>query len=150
MKIRNVLLTAAMVTGTLFAGTGPAAAAENGAAAPLSGIGTYNLIVRTADLDNADTWDAVYFTVHGNVASSPSVRIGRDFRRDETAKFGPYRWPSVGTVTGITVRKGTSDRDAWYAEYVQVHDESIGRVYHCAINQWFEQRDGTSKWFACS
>jgi hypothetical protein len=149
MRIRTVLLTAAMAAGTLFAGVGPAAAAQPAPAAALGGIGTYNLTVRTGDLLNADTEDAVRFAVQGTESWAPSFRIDRDFRRGETVTFGAYRWPSVGTVTSVTVQKSAQERDAWYVEYVQVHDEHTGRVYHCEIGEWIQQRDSKQHKYTC-
>lgn len=149
MKVRNALITSALVTGTLFAGVGPAAAAPAEPAA-LAGIRTYTMTVKTGDLANADTDDAVAFAMQGSEAWAPSFRVDRDFRRGETVTFSPKRYQSLGTVTSVTVQKSAQEKDAWYLEYVQVHDESEGRVYVCPVNRWFAQTDSAQHRFACS
>ncbi|PRY20550.1 PLAT/LH2 domain-containing protein [Pseudosporangium ferrugineum] len=154
MKVRHALIASALVTGSLVAGSlvagvGPAAAAPAGPAA-FAGIRTYTMTVKTGDLDNADTDDAVRFAAQGTESWAPSFRVDRDFKRGETVTFSSKQWESLGTVTSVTVQKSKQEKDAWYLEYVQVHDESMGRVYVCPANIWFEQNDDTQHRFACA
>ncbi|MDI6097025.1 PLAT/LH2 domain-containing protein [Actinoplanes sp. NEAU-A12] len=70
-------------------------------------------------------------------------------------KANPYTLPSkrgesLGIVRTVTVQKSAPERDAWYLEYVQVHDESEGRVYVCPVNRWFGQTDSIQHRFTCS
>lgn len=147
MKIRSVLL-AALAIGAMLVGANPAAAAPAADADAKAGIGTYNLIIRTAPIANADTDDSVRITVFGSLAKSPPVQIDDDFGRGTTKKFGPYRWPNLGVPGYISLGKSGRQGDAWYPEYVQVHDEHLGALYTCWVNEWFPQ-DSLTRFYAC-
>lgn len=149
MKARHMLVSSALIMGTLFAGVGPAAAAPAEPAAALAGIRTYTMTVRTGNLLNADSEDAVRFSVHGTESWAKSFKVDRDFGRGETVTFSPKQWPSVGTVTEVTVQKSKDEHDAWYLEYVQVHDEAMGKVYVCPVNDWFQQSDDKQRTIPC-
>lgn len=150
MKVRSALL-AVMAIGALLSGASPAAAAQadDGADAK-AGIGTYNLIIRTGALDNADTEDSVRITVFGNLAKSPPVQIDSDFGAGTTRKFGPYRWTNLGIPGSISLGKSAREEDAWFPEYVQVHDEHNGALYTCQVNEWFPQKPAVTRYYACS
>lgn len=151
MKIRSVLLGAFAVVAMLSL-AGPAAAAPADVDVK-AGVGTYNLIIRTADIHNADTDDSVRITVFGlldGVATkSPPVQIDQDFGRGTTKKFGPFRWPSIGVPGYISLGKSGRESDAWYPEYVQVHDEHTGGLYTCRVDEWFPQR-ALTRFYACA
>jgi hypothetical protein len=140
MKIRSVLLCAALaVLGTLTTVV-PASA---------DGISTYYLTFRTGNLPNADTEDPVRVTMFGTEGNSGAMQFDRDFRRGETWTSGPHRHPSFGTIGYISLGKSGRESDAWYSEYVDIHEEATGRVYHCAVNEWFPQ-ESLTRYYACS
>ncbi|MFJ5987098.1 PLAT/LH2 domain-containing protein [Lentzea sp. NPDC092896] len=139
MKIRTVLLSAALVVLGSLTAVVPASA---------DGISTYYLTFRTGNLSNADTDDAVRVTMFGTEGQSAPMQFDRDFHRGETWTFGPYRHPSFGTIGYISLGKSGRESDAWYAEYVDIHEEATGRVYHCAVNEWFPQ-ESLTRFYAC-
>jgi hypothetical protein len=155
MKVRNALITSALaasalLTGSLLAGAGPAAAAPGDTVTALAGIRTYTVTVKTGNLSNADTEDAVRFAVQGDEAGAPSFRVDRDFRRGETVTFSAKQWESLGTIQTVTVQKSAVENDAWYLEYVQVHDEAMGRTYVCPVYAWFAPGDSAQHRYTCS
>lgn len=145
MKIRTALLAVALATGALLVGASPAAADVEAQA----GIGTYNITFRTGDLPNADTDDHVRVTFFGDLKKSPPVQIDRDFRRNETITFGPYRWETIGRPGWISLGKSGSQNDAWYPEYVQLYDQHNGALYTCPVHEWFPQGSLT-RYYSCS
>lgn len=146
MKVRTVLMGLVVAAGMLFTGAGPAAAAPQADA--LAGIGTYRVTFSTGDLPNADTDDAVRFAIVGTEASS-DTRVERDFRRGEVHTFGPYNWVNLGTIYKIIITKSNQEKDAWYLNWVQIHEQGTGHVYLCGANIWFPQT-GPKKEFLCS
>ena len=140
MKIRTVLLSAALVVLGSLTAVVPASA---------DGISTYYLTFRTGNLSNADTDDAVRVTMFGTAGQSAPMQFDRDFNRGETWTSGPHRHPSFGTIGYISLGKSGRESDAWYAEYVDIHEEATGRVYHCAVNEWFPQ-ESLTRFYACS
>ncbi len=146
MKVRTVMMGLVVAAGMLFAGAGPASAAPRADA--LAGIGTYRVTFSTGDLPNADTDDAVRFAYFGTEASS-DTRVERDFRRGEVYTFGPYNWVNLGTISKVIVTKSNEERDAWYLNYVQIHEQGTGHVYLCEANRWFPQT-GPKREFICN
>lgn len=151
MKIRTALLAAALVTGALLTGAAPATAAPVTADAAavtadtkaVPGIGKYNVTFRTGDLANADTWDYVRLTAWGDLAKLGPLQFNRDFQRGETHTFGPYSAPVIGKVGYISLYKSGNESDAWYVEYVQIHEEHSGALYTCRLDRWMPQNAST-------
>ena len=143
MRIRS-LVAAALAVGALLGTAAPAAAATEVEAA--GGIGTYYITFRTGDVSEADTEDSVRITVFGDQGQSPPVQIDRDFRRGETITFGPYKWPNIGNVGWISLGKSGRESDAWYSEYVQIHDESELKVSMCETNYLSPKRTEPKYW----
>ncbi|MCA2213973.1 PLAT/LH2 domain-containing protein [Jidongwangia harbinensis] len=146
MRIRTVLTGLAMTAGMMLAGAGPAAAVA-GPSAAADGIGTYRITFATGDLDNADTDDAVRVTFVGTTGSVDK-RIERDFRRGEVYTYGPFTSPNAGTISQVYVTKSNEERDAWYLNYVQLHEQGTGWLFHCEADVWFPQT-GPKRLFSC-
>jgi len=140
MKLRAVLISAALAVLASLSAVVPAQA---------DGLTRFHITFRTGDLPNADTEDAVRLTIFGTEGKTPPMQFDRDFRRNENYTPAPQIHPSIGTVGYISLGKSGRENDAWYAEYVNIHDEATGRVYHCPVHEWFPQGSLT-RFYSCS
>lgn len=139
MKLRAALISAALAVLASLSVIVPAQA---------DGITRFNITFRTGDIANADTDDSVRVTIFGTEGKTPPMQFDRDFRRGETWTAPTQNHPSIGTVGYISLGKSGRQSDAWYAEYVEIHDEGTGRVYHCAVHDWFPQ-ESLTRFYAC-
>ncbi|TWP45734.1 hypothetical protein FKR81_38545 [Lentzea tibetensis] len=141
MKIRSVLLTAALAMIASLAAIVPSASAD--------GISTFYVTIRTADLPDAGTEDHVRLTMFGPNGACGPFQFDKDFHRGDTWVSGKLKCPNIGTPSWISLGKGGGHKDAWYAEYVHIYEEGPGTNVHCEVNYLYPKSSETKFW-GCS
>lgn len=95
---------------------------------------TYQVTVKTGNLDDSGTDADVTIKINGSIGSTEFLPLDderNNFEKGAIDTFDVQSSTNVGVITGFTLKQdGTGNKPGWYVEYVSINGKSF------SVNQW--------------